>query len=102
MDIAKAATVLRAVQLTQELDFCKIILEGDAFQVIQAMRKEDQNWNHYGHLIEEAHEVLSCMHKWQVSHVSYNFNEAAHRLAKITLTINVEHILIEEAPTCIF
>lgn len=33
-------------------------LEGDAIHVVQTMRKEDRNWSHYIHLIEEVRGVL--------------------------------------------
>lgn len=39
-DIVEATMALRAVLLTRKLGFYKLVLEGGAFQVVQALRKE--------------------------------------------------------------
>lgn len=56
-NIAEATSVLQAVNFTRELGFYKVVLEGDAIQVVQA------------HLTEEGRGVIDCMHAWRVNHV---------------------------------
>jgi ribonuclease HI len=100
-DIAEAVAALKAVTFCRELGFSKVILEGDALQVVNALKASTRNWSPYGHLIEEAHSQLSGMHTWRVNHVRRHLNGAAHQLAKAALTLNEELIYGEEVPLCI-
>lgn len=43
IDIAKVAAALR-IKLGRELGFYKVVLEGDVFQVVQALNKDSRNW----------------------------------------------------------
>jgi hypothetical protein len=78
-----------------------VILEGDALQVVQALKKEGVNRSKIGHLIEETRELLQTLHSWCILHVCRHLNEAAHRLAREALSIWEEFVLIEEIPPCI-
>lgn len=101
-NITGAMATLQAILLTCDLGCYKIVFERDALQMIQALWKERLNWYRYDYLIEEARGVLSSMHSWQVNHISRQFNEAAHCLAKETLDISEDHVRIVQAPICIF
>lgn len=100
-DIVEATAVLKALILTWDLGFIKIVLEGNTFQVVQALRKDGLNWCRYGHMIEKARGMMSCMHSWHVNHVRRQFNGAAHGLAKVALFLSEEHVLLQQVPTCI-
>jgi ribonuclease HI len=100
-DIAEAVAALRAVTFCREVGFSKVVLEGDALQVVHALKSSTRNWSSYGHLIEEARSHLKGMHKWRVNHVRRHLNGAAHRLAKEALTITEEMIHVGEVPLCI-
>ena len=86
--IAEAFVTLRAAHLCCELEFNKVILESNALQVVQALKKDGRSWCYYGHLIEEARRMLNCLYSWKVNHDKRN--EAAYRLAKETLSLTVE------------
>jgi len=58
-----ARRALRVVNFSRELGFYKIILEGDALQIMQALKNESSNWYIYDHLIEETRGVLQNMQK---------------------------------------
>lgn len=58
--IAKVVAVLKAVALCKDLGFQRVILEGDALEIVQALRRF-------------------------VAHIRREANEAAHSLAKAAL-----------------
>jgi ribonuclease HI len=80
--IAEATAALRAAILCHDLGLNKVILEGDALQIVQALNREGPHWSSYGHLTEEARGMLSSLHSWKVVHVRRQYNEVAHVLAK--------------------
>lgn len=98
----QTVAALRAVLFCGELGFLWVILEGDALQVVQVLRKEGKNYSRYGHIIEEALEALNWLQAWNVNHVRRQLNGAAHGLAKEALSLSMENDLIEEVPIFIF
>jgi hypothetical protein len=60
--IAEATATWRAALFCRELRHQWVEFEGDALQMVQALRKEDCNWSKYGHIIEEIHGVLNDLH----------------------------------------
>jgi Iap family predicted aminopeptidase len=81
-DITKALASLRASHLCCELGFNRVILKGDAFQVVQALKKDVNSWSRYGHLVEKVKRVLNCLYSLKVNHVRRNLNEATITLRK--------------------
>lgn len=53
-EIVEAVAALKEVTFCRELGLSKVILEGDALQVVNALKASTSNWSPYGHLIEEA------------------------------------------------
>jgi hypothetical protein len=90
-----------AVNFSRKLGFYKVILGGDALQIVQALGKEGSNWCIYDHLIKETREVLHSMQSWKVHHVRRNLNGVAHRLANVALSLSEAHVCFEETPHCI-
>lgn len=98
LDIAEASAALRASNFCRKLGLHRVILEGDALQVVQTLRKEGRNWSRYDHLIEDTKRELNCLFKWLGNDVRHNLNGAIHRLANETLYMREENFLIEEVP----
>jgi hypothetical protein len=64
--IAEAIAVLRATIFCKELGHQWVVLEGDALQVVQTLRKEDKNLSKYSHLIENLKNLkLPSGHSYQ-------------------------------------
>jgi hypothetical protein len=101
LNISEAMAMLRAVILCHELGFSSVILEGDALQIVQAIRKDGRCWSQYLHLIKEAGGVLSCLHIWKVNHVRRHLNDTANRLAKEAIFLSMEQGLVEKVLYCI-
>lgn len=58
-DIAKALAALKAVSLSRDLSFYKVVLKGGALSMVQVLRSSGSNCSHYGHLIEETRSLLN-------------------------------------------
>jgi hypothetical protein len=65
------------------------------------LRSEERSGAQFGHLMDEAYKLLleSC-HMWRVQHVQRSGNEVAHRLAKLALDQNLEHMWTDSFPSC--
>lgn len=53
LDIAEALAALKAVSLSRDLGFNKV-LKGDVIVVVQALQRSGSSFSHYGHIIEET------------------------------------------------
>jgi hypothetical protein len=81
-----------------ELGYQRIILEGDALEIVQALRNKDPSWSRYGQLIEDTKAKLNSLPFWTVSHVCRNANEPAHRLAQAAIHQSCEGVWLQNIP----
>jgi hypothetical protein len=100
-NIVEAFAALRAINFCRELGFYRVILEGDALQVMQVLNKDGKIWYRYGHCIEKARRALTCLQRWNVNHILRHINGKAHCITKEALLLRGIHGLIEEIPNCI-
>ena len=70
----------------------KIIFEGDALEVIHALRREGTWRGSYGLVIEEAKRNLRHLQEWRVNHVNREANVTAHKLAKYAVISKEERL----------
>lgn len=92
---------LQATKFGNELAFQKFILEGDALQVINAIKGNEDIWNNKGMLISDIKLLLSKFTSWSVNHVKRDLNTIAHVLGKDALTISDVIIDLASTPRCI-
>jgi ribonuclease HI len=95
---AEAYAAWKAVQFGRDLGLPKVILEGDALVIVQALQKEDPSWHKYGSLIETSRSLLRSFQSWSVRHTKREANMAAHLLAKEALRTPPETVWMEEYP----
>jgi hypothetical protein len=76
-------------------------VEGDALEIIQALRRDSICRGSYGHLVDGAKDILNSVGHWEATHVRRSGNEAAHILAKFALNFDIEHSWSLECPPCI-
>jgi ribonuclease HI len=67
--VAEAMALWMAVSLRQQLGLMDTIFEGDSLEVVQAVKKEEQNWTHIGPIIEEVKDMLKGGQSWEIRHV---------------------------------
>jgi hypothetical protein len=83
--MVEALAFRTAVELRHQLGLMDVIFEGDSFEVVQAVRKEEKSCESYGTIVAEAKEMLL----WDICHVRRIANEAAHSIAKMVVALNV-------------
>jgi hypothetical protein len=98
---AEAYGAWKLAEFCSRRGFRKIEVEGDALEVIQALRNESMCLRSYGHLVEGVKMLLTSAGQWEAKHVRRTGNEAAHLLARFAFTSNLEQSWFLECPTCI-
>jgi ribonuclease HI len=84
---AEALAARRAVEVSHMLGLRKIILEGDALQIVQALQSTDGGKYSYGLLIEDMQQLLRRFSEFSVQFVRREANGAAHKLARLALSM---------------
>jgi hypothetical protein len=80
--MAEAMAAREAVQLGRFLGGRRFILEGDALEVVSALRKEEDSMGSIGQIINDMKILMNDGAQWKVQHVRREGNRAAHTLAK--------------------
>jgi hypothetical protein len=62
---------------------------------------EECSWGCYGTLINDAKLLLQSVSQWSVCHVNHTRNMAAHKLAKLALSLGEERLWREDYPLCV-
>ena len=81
-----------------ELGFQRIILEGDALGLIQALKSQEQNLSPLGLLVGDVKLYSNHFQRVLYSHVKRNGNSVAHNLAKHAICIPDFQVWMEDVP----
>lgn len=68
------------------LGFRLVIVEGDALEIIQALRSSEVVLGKYGSLISDARNLLSSFGSYDFGHVRRKGNRVAYTLAKFDIS----------------
>ena len=98
---AEALAVFLAIQQCQSSGVQKIIVEGDAQTIINAINTDGKHESRYRHIIEDIKILLLSFTEWQAQHVRRSENSIAHRLAKMATRNVIDKIWRDVAPDCI-
>lgn len=99
--VAEAMALRAAVVLMEQLGITQAILAGDCLEVVQAVKTEESSLARYGPILEDTKELLKVCNYWDICHVRRTSNEAAHRLAKLAVSQNLNKLWIQTVPPCI-
>ncbi|KAF5481987.1 hypothetical protein F2P56_002592 [Juglans regia] len=99
--LAEAIGALEASRLGNHLGLTKIILEGDSFQVIQAINGKGKNWSSTGMIIDDIKGQLSTLESWSAIHICREGNKATHVLAKNAFVNSTSSLDVDSIPSCI-
>lgn len=80
------------------MNFSKVILEGDAIVIINAVNREEEAFSSYGNIIQEIKKHLYDRKEWEVRFINREKNTVVPTLVKVALQYENERIWIEEAP----
>ena len=89
----------KALMFTHELGFQRVILEGDALGLIQALKPQEQNLSLLGSLVEDVKVYLNHFQRVLYSHVKRNNNSVAHNPAKHAIRIPNFQVWMEDVPS---
>nr|POF27339.1 hypothetical protein CFP56_14457 [Quercus suber] len=88
----------KALELTLELGFDDITLEGNSEVLIKSLAKGGNSLAHYGHLIADIHMLMAWFSSLSLSHVRRHCNSLAHALARRASSTLDLSIWMEEIP----
>jgi hypothetical protein len=95
---AEALAARRAVELSHSLGISKIILEGDANQIFQALRSSNGGRCSYGLIIEDVQQLFRRFSEHSVHFVRREANTDAHKLAKLALSLGENKVWRDAFP----
>ncbi|XP_018813588.2 uncharacterized protein LOC108985665 [Juglans regia] len=99
--LAEAMAALRAVLLCKQLGISRVLLEGDALNVVNDINSEAKDWSSVGLIIQDIKAELQNLEYGSIQFISRNSNCIAHCLAKDALKLSQESITMEGIPLCI-
>ena len=97
-DEVEALVAVRAITLVLDLNLPSLIVEGDSEVVISALRKEEESFSSFGHLISSTKHSLAFCNCFSFSHTRRLGNSLAHSFAKHTRTIVGFSMWMEDVP----
>lgn len=95
---AKAWAGVQALSFGKEMGLSRLILEGDAKVVVNAVNFEATDWSKIGHLVEDMKMLLSDFSQWQVKGVGFAINSVAHTIAKMATREGVDRTWLGTFP----
>ncbi|KAF5458192.1 hypothetical protein F2P56_022246 [Juglans regia] len=98
--LSESYVVFYASKFAMELGFQRIILEGDALNIVEGIKNGAQGWDSSSMLILDARSLLAQLQQWTVAHIQRGFNSVAHALAISALSI-ANSMFDIEVPQCI-
>ncbi|XP_050259880.1 uncharacterized protein LOC126704942 [Quercus robur] len=97
-DEVEALAAVRAITLAMDLNLPSFIVEGDSEVVISALRKKEDSFSSFGHLISSVKQILVNCNCISFSHTRRSGNSVAHSLAKFAKTIDGVLVWMEDVP----
>ncbi|XP_041003960.1 uncharacterized protein LOC121249317 [Juglans microcarpa x Juglans regia] len=80
--VAESYALWKALEVCRDLNFRKVLFEGDAQVIVNAGNEGKEDYSIYGSVIEDAKKLLKAREQGSVKFVYRKTNEAAHVLAK--------------------
>ena len=81
-----------------DLNLPSFIVEGDSEVVISALRKKEDSFSSFGHLISSVKQILVNCNCISFSHTRRSGNSVAHSLTQFAKTIDGVLVWMEDVP----
>jgi ribonuclease HI len=98
---AEALAALQAMIFAQEKKYSRVIFEGDAQVIWNAVNSLQPSESSYGHFIEDAKMGLGLLGNYKFVHVNRESNVVAHMLARAACNHATRIILWHCIPSCL-
>ena len=82
VDVVEALAALEAIKLAIQLGFCQVVFEGDASNVVEALRSMGPLVSNIVIAIDKAQRLASHFESVSFQHIRQNGNMVAHMLAR--------------------
>lgn len=99
--VAECHALWKALELCNELNFQKVMLEGDAKNIVSAVNSEEEDLSCVGFIVDDIRSVFRNRPNWSLHFAHRERNIVAHTLAKEALKFEEAKIWIEEVPSVI-
>lgn len=76
--VEEALAAFYAVEFSKKMGFYDMIFEGNALQVVNAVKAESKNLSKFGHIVDGIKIGLRQLRSWKIIHVKRDMNSAAH------------------------
>lgn len=97
--VAEAYAAWNAVEFSRDLGMLKIILKGDALEIVNALRMHGRTiLEPLCQLIDDAKTLLRGFCSWEVRHAKREANKATHSWAKTYILQSLEQIWMKYYP----
>lgn len=80
------------------MGYGKVIIEGDALNVTDALHRKKIFQNHVFHFVEDIRQVVSSFNSLLVSHVRRVGNTVAHYVTRLDPSSGTELVLVNNFP----
>ncbi|XP_059428496.1 uncharacterized protein LOC132162251 [Corylus avellana] len=97
----EALALFHAVNFSKDLGIEKLMLEGDALNMVTGVKSNFFHMGRYGQIFKDIKSLLSTFLIWECHHVCRSGNRAAHELAKEACKQVVEKSWSFVIPRCI-
>ncbi|XP_012833848.1 PREDICTED: uncharacterized protein LOC105954713 [Erythranthe guttata] len=81
---AEAKAAVLAVHLARERNWTKVIIEGDSFVVISAIKGTSDSRAGYGNIIMDIQRISEDFEEFRVQHILREGNRVAHEVASLS------------------
>ena len=97
----EALAAMVTTQFSNELGARNVFLEGDAKNIVEAVKSQNSDESHRGHLFADIILILSSFLVWEMGYVCRDRNNVAHALATTTMRGNVNRVWLYD-PQLVF
>jgi ribonuclease HI len=87
--VAEALSVVNALSFCLERGVKTISIEGDARNVVEAVKSHLDNWSIIGHVVADAKYLCTHFDEWDINYMGRQANYAAHFLAKLAARMGI-------------
>jgi ribonuclease HI len=94
----EAYAARQGAEMSRDMGFRKILLEGDAQVIVQAINSAGACSARYASIIDDTRDILQSFSSWRVLFVRLEWNSVAHSLARVVVTQCLFQVWIELLP----
>ncbi|KAF5478200.1 hypothetical protein F2P56_004782 [Juglans regia] len=85
--VVEALAMRRIIGIYIEMGFRRVVFEGDALVIINAVKGEAECWTWYSQIVEDVKKSLRELLYWKINFVRREGNEIAHKFGEICFKI---------------